>query len=82
MIYQTWFVRKKLPIAEYLKDGAAYLIPGIIMFAAVRMVGIHFGVSLLSVVIEVIVGIVTYIGLCMPILLSRHKDMIRHFLRR
>ena len=82
MIYQTWFVRKKLPIAEYLKDGAAYLIPGIIMFGAVRMVGIHFGVSLLSVVIEVIVGIVTYIGLCMPILLSRHKDMIRHFLRR
>ncbi len=82
MVYQTWFVRRKLPIGQYLKDGAVYLIPGIIMFVAVRIVGTHFGANLLSVLLEVIVGVVVYIGLCIPILLSRHKDMIQFLFKK
>ncbi len=82
MIYQTWFVRKKLPIGKYVNDGVVYLIPGIVMFIAVRIVGNYFGANLLSVVFEVVVGVLVYIGLCIPILLSRHREIMNHFLKK
>ncbi len=57
-------VKKQIPIIRYIKEGFIYIPFGIIMYFVVRIFGNHFGIHIYTLFIEIIAGIVTYIGIC------------------
>ena len=64
LVVQIITVRGKLSIVKYIISNLIYLIFGIVMFYAVRLVGNFFGIALHTLLIEIVVGIVVYLSLC------------------
>lgn len=60
-LFQTWIVRKELPLVLYLKEGAPFLFIGLIMIAVVRVASSSLATSLLSLGIEICIGALTYL---------------------
>lgn len=58
---QTVLIRKELNIRKYLANGIVYVIPGGLMFLCVRFVFRLLGTSVISLIIQVLVGIITYL---------------------
>lgn len=76
-IVQAFYVRKKLPIISYIKSFILFTIPGCIMYLVVRMIGNYMGASILTLMIEVIVGGLTYVILgILYLLLTKDEVMI------
>lgn len=76
-IYQTIAVKKQLPIFSYIKSGLYYFFAGTGMFFVVRAVGKHGHANFKTLLIEVVLGLVVYVILCMPYLLIKHKSEIK-----
>lgn len=55
-VYQTWIIRKELAFSQYLKSGLPFLAFGAVMYAVVRFIGTHMGVSIQTVLAEVLAG--------------------------
>lgn len=77
MIYQTISVRNELPIFEYIKNGIYYFIAGIIMFVLIRIIGTNMKASILTIILEIIIGATSYLLLCIPYILKKYPDEIR-----
>ena len=75
-VVQAFYVRKKLPIASYIRSFILFTIPGCIMYLVVRMIGNYMGASILTLVVEVVVGGVTYLLLGALYLLITKDEMI------
>ena len=82
MLYQTFFVRKKLPIGLYIKRGIFFVFAGGLMYAVVRLVASHGGKNLKTLVIEIIIGGLTYILLCVPYVGIIHKKELNNFMSK
>ena len=63
-VAQCIVVKKQIPIARYIKQSLIYIPIGIIMYFVVRIFGNHFGIHIYTLLIEIIVGMVTYTGIC------------------
>lgn len=75
---QTWYVRNKLPIFEYIKSGTPFALTGLVMFFIVKLISSKMSYNIVNLFIAVLVGALVYICLSMMIL-SRSKDEIyRH----
>ena len=55
-IYQTMMIRYELDIKNYLKRSIFYIVPGIIMFIIIKYIGKLMGISILTAIIEIILG--------------------------
>ena len=57
---QTGFAGKELPIREYLTKNLPYLLPSIIMFLSVRFVGQNLGNKVVTLFVEILIGIIVF----------------------
>jgi O-antigen/teichoic acid export membrane protein len=62
-LVQILFIRSHINIKKVLPKSFYYLIAGIIMFGILRLIGGVMGVSILTTIIQVIMGIITYIAI-------------------
>ncbi len=76
MLYQTWCVRKSLPIGTYVNNGLPYLVPGFVMFIIARFVGQRMGVRPVTLLFEVFVGATVYLVISAPHLYLRYEKII------
>lgn len=79
-IFQTFMVRKELNIVKYLKKTSFYIIPGIIMYGVVVIIGNKMGLSLRTGVIQVIVGIALYTSISLIYMISRKSEIIMNMI--
>lgn len=75
-IMHIYTCKNALPIKEYVKDVLPYLAAGFCMYLIVRATAAQFTVSVLGLVVEVIVGGMTYILLTVCILLLQKDEII------
>ena len=73
-IVQSIYVRKELPIWEYVVKSVPHLVIGLIMFSAVRFVQSFFNASVLTLIVEIAVGGFVYIVLTTVYLLKIQKE--------
>ncbi|WP_095173699.1 MULTISPECIES: flippase [Blautia] len=78
----TVAVWKKLNLKVYLKDWILYACCGIAMFFGVRLVEIKMGISILTLIIQVLCGVIIYILLMSIILLIKQDEIFLKFKRR
>lgn len=88
-MFQTISVRKELPILKYVKDLAAYLPIGIIMFIPTYLISTYAPATIKTFGIELIVGatiycifIVVYFYLIKDDILFRYLNKIKAFVSR
>lgn len=75
-IYQSIMVRKELNIKSYIKRVSFYSIPGIIMCISIRMLGDILGKSVFTGLIQIGVGGVIYVGLCLIYMILIKNEII------
>lgn len=81
-IYQTFKVRKYLPIIEYFKSTVAYFIPASAMYVSVVILGNIIGVSIGTIILQVIVGGTIYCSLTLFIMLNKRDEDVINILNK
>ena len=81
-IVQAFYVRKKLPIISYIRSFILFTIPGGIMYLVVRMIGNYMGASILTLMVEVLVGGLTYLILGFLYLLFTKDEVIISMIKK
>lgn len=77
MLVQFWYVRKDLNVKKYIKINSIYLLFGFIMFLLVRFIGYYMSIDIITLIIQIFSGAITYIGLVLLYLLyKKHKNNI------
>lgn len=61
--YQMWSVRKEIRFAEMFKNTFKYLVAGVVMFIPVYLMNIKLHTSVLTLGLEVVIGIIIYIAM-------------------
>lgn len=74
-LIQSWSVRKELPLFQYIKNMAIFCFFGIVMFIAVFYIGSVLSESISTLLLQLIIGIGIYGGLC-TIYFSITRDAI------
>lgn len=74
-LIQTFAVRKELSIYEYFKNFKFFIIVGLGMFVIVYYIGDYLELSVLSVLVQVLTGVLVYTGITI-IYFIYHKDKI------
>lgn len=69
------FIWRKIDILKSIIDSSIYIIPGLVMFLAVRMCAFLNLLIFVRLVIEIIVGAGIYLLLCIPILKEKRRTM-------
>lgn len=73
LLTQIMVIYKKNNIFKYIYKEMFYLIPGIIMFITVRIIGNIMGVHIITLFVQIIVGALFYIGICI-VYWKKNKD--------
>lgn len=81
-VVQAFYVRKKLPIVSYIKSFIMFTIPGAIMYIVVRIIGNVMGVSIYTLVLEVLVGGLSYLLLVILYLVMTKDEMTMAFIKK
>jgi O-antigen/teichoic acid export membrane protein len=81
-IYQSVMVRKELDVVLYLKKTLFYFIPGIIMLVVVLNIGNKSEISILTLVIQVLVGASIYITISFIYMLKTKNQMLLDIINR
>lgn len=63
VLVELYIIRKDLKTKDVLKLGANYIISGLIMFVACILIQIVLGTSTSTIIIQIIVGIIVYMGM-------------------
>lgn len=78
---QAFAVRKELDIYGSLKESAAYLVVAFLMYCCVRITAEILPLNFSTLVIEIIVGVITYVLLCFLVMLKRQEALVKKVLR-
>lgn len=81
-LYQTFIVRKELPIKKYFKNSIYFFITGTIMFVIVRFIGYKLGESIFTICIEMIVGGMVYFIFTLIYFIKRKNPIVLNILKR
>lgn len=76
-IIQTYMIRKEIDLKSYIKKSIFYLISGLVMFFVIRVIGYTLGISIKTVVIQVILGGVVYLILSIAYLIVTKNEIIK-----
>lgn len=63
VLYQTWVIRKELPIKLYIGSSIKFIIKSIVMFIIITLVGTQIENSLIRIIIQVMLGGFIYLVL-------------------
>lgn len=77
-IYQTYVVRRFLPVRKYLLEILPFLIFGILMSFVVSLVGTVLGGGILTLGLQISIGVIVYILLCCIYLLKSNNVVINN----
>jgi O-antigen/teichoic acid export membrane protein len=81
LIVQVFFVRKELPVARYLRNSIPFLVIGIAMFVALRMLAnvltALWGVSILTLIVEILAGVIIYVALAIAYCVATHNAQFK-----
>lgn len=81
--YQSFKVRKEIPIVKYVKDIMGAIIIGSIMYIYCRIIGSFFGVSVFTLIMQIVGGAIVFIvGIGMIMYLQKDELMyklLKHF---
>ncbi len=80
-IAQTIVVRHELPIKEYIKNSMPFIINGIAMFIIVRLLELFITTTVLTLIIQIIVGACIYISLCLIYLRLSNNEVYKILLK-
>lgn len=75
-VYQSIMVRKELNIKVYIKRSTFYIIPGSIMFIVIRLLEKLLGQSIITGIIQIIVGGSLYIILCVIYMIVLKNEIV------
>lgn len=75
-LYQFYCIKDIVHIKEILKMSRRYLMSGGIMFFVLKYVGRYVGIEMVSLVIQVLIGGITYIGILMLIKLRKNEKQV------
>lgn len=74
-LYQTWKVRKEIDIGRYIIGMLPFLAISLVMYIVIRAIGTCFGVHITTIIIEVFLGGVIYIGLSVMFWIVSKNDI-------
>lgn len=80
-LYQMWAVRKQVQLAKMFTNTFKYLIAGIVMFVPVYLMNIKLHTSILTLGLEVLVGVIIYVVMIL-ILKPTSLDFLLSTLKR
>lgn len=75
-LYQSIKVKTELDIKLYFRNSLFYILPGLIMCIVVRYLGSILGKSILTGIIQIIVGGTLYVGLCLIYMIKTENEVI------
>jgi len=81
-IYQTIKSRKKLDVLIYLKNSGIFIFSGSVMFIAVRVVAYLMKPSILSLLVEIFIGGIIYLGILAIKFIVKDKNLINYIKKR
>lgn len=81
-VYETIKIRKHIEIRQYIKDTLVYVIAGVIMFFAVRVIGEFAGEKISTLVTQIITGGIIYLGICFICLYLKKDKLIMQILKK
>ena len=80
--FQTYPLRKELPVASYLKYVFIPLISGVIMYVCVRAVSRVLKPGIAGIAIEILTGAVIYLAINLVYLLRSKNEVFEDVLRK
>lgn len=83
--YQLWIVHEEFDFKRLFQDIPKYMVAGLIMFMIVFWMNITINFNFLTMIIEILLGIVLYIVVLLilrPIILSDTVEIMRGFLKK
>lgn len=81
-LIQTFSVRKTLQIREYIKSFIFFVPIGCIMFFVVYFIGEFMELSILTLLIQIITGVIIYAGTAFIYYLKRNDDIVIKLLNK
>lgn len=81
-IYQTIMIRKELNIYYYIKKSIFYIIPGIIMYFIIIIIGSKLGNSIISGIVQAVTGGVIYILISLAYMICTNNEIIDKFIKK
>lgn len=81
-LYQIFICRKEIPVVRYTTSNLFFIVAGLIMFVPVYIYGNDHAASILTLVIQVVMGMLIYLGIAGIFIYRKEKEMINSFLRR
>jgi O-antigen/teichoic acid export membrane protein len=81
-IYQTWAVRKELDISLYIRNGIPFILIGTVMFLIIKVIGTLMGISVITVIVEILVGATIYIILSLIYLIKTKNPIAKNFISK
>lgn len=63
VLYQTWVIRKELPVKLYMGSSIKFIIKSLIMFVIITFVGTQIENSLIRIITQVMLGAFIYLSL-------------------
>lgn len=61
-LIQCWFVRKDIPILQYFKQSAVFILLGVVMFLVSYYVGSELEQGIISLIIQILSGVMIYLS--------------------
>ena len=80
-LYQSFWVRKRIPILKYLKKVIPFFIVSLIMCLICRVIGTIMGTSLKALIIQIVLGGFIYIFSSIAILNKQNDKLIKNALK-
>lgn len=81
-VYLSFVVRKQLPLIKYLKDTIVFPLLGLVMAFVVYIVGRQIPGMLLSIIIQIAVGMIFYLTASMVYIRFANRELFDHILSR
>jgi len=74
-IYQTLTIYYEIEIKKYIFSATPYMLFGMIMFGLVRIIGVYFGTSVATLIIQIIIGFLVYTIISLIYINKTDKNM-------
>lgn len=72
--YQTWEIRKEVSIKSFVKISIPFLVIGFFMFTILRVMGIVLESSVLTLILQILIGSMIYITIVFFYLIKSNND--------
>lgn len=80
-VYQTFSIRKSIPIFGYIRNGFFYFIGGAVMYLVIRLFANGNQPSVILLIEEIAIGIFTYCVITFPYVFYKHEEYVKKYIK-